>query len=150
MRITDNIPPEDYCRVIAANLSCGDVVYVRLDRNDGITPKEGYADRNKYLVVLGINDGYALLGGVVINSGINPRLPQEIKDYHYRICRNEHPFLAYDSFVNCSQLIKAPVTKLADAQIVGRIVDNELKVILGAVRECPRIRKIELRLFGIE
>lgn len=150
MKIADNIAPDDYCRMIAANLSCGDVVYVRLDRNDGIIPKDGDTYRSKYLVVLGINNGYALLGGVVINSNINPHLSQEIKDYHYRISQHEHPFLAYDSFVNCSQLIKTPISKLTHAQIVGRIVENELKVILGAVRECPRIRRAELRMFDIE
>lgn len=40
-------------RVNMSSVEIGDIIYVPLDEEDGLILKDGYKDRNKYIVIIG-------------------------------------------------------------------------------------------------
>ena len=60
------------------NINVGDIHYLKLDKTNGITPKNGDKSRDKFFIVLGFDSEGNILGGVVINSNINYNLSSEI------------------------------------------------------------------------
>lgn len=130
------------------SLSVGDVHLLSLGSEDGITPKDGDA-RNKFFVVLGFADDGSVIGGVVINSRINPRLPSTITDYQYPISVSDCPFLSHNSFVNCAHLLRVSPRHFTSRSYRGRIDEPLLSSVTATVKECPAVSRALLRLFGL-
>lgn len=132
------------------NINVGDVHFLNLDKRNGITPKNGDKNRDKYFVVLGFDEEGNIIGGVVINSNINYKLSSEITDYYLPIKVDQFPFLKYDSFVNCSNIIIAKRSKFNKDTYRGTISDVEImEVIVNTLKESPTVNKKQLEEFGI-
>lgn len=132
------------------NINIGDVHMLILDKSNGITPKDGDETRNKYFVVLGFDKDGNVIGGLVINSGINYKLPSSITDYQLPVSVKQCPFLEHNSFVNCSRLITANRNKFGRTTYRGEITDSELmEQIVNTVKESPTANKKQLKDFGI-
>lgn len=93
------------------NIKIGNVYLLNLNENNGITPKDGDSTRNKFFIVLGFDNDGNVIGGLVINSKINNKLPSTITDYQLPITVEQCPFLNHNSFINCSKIIIANRTK---------------------------------------
>lgn len=130
-------------------LKTGDVISIELSLYDGVHPKNGFQSRRKYFVVLGICNGYALLGGIVINSNINTNLSKRVQDNHIRVLASEYPFLKHDSFFDCSTLIKPRFSRLESAEMLGKVTESHLSLILTRIKRNPAIPRMELQMFGI-
>lgn len=132
------------------NLKIGDVHMLVLDKSNGITPKDGEESRNKFFIVLGFDKDGNVIGGLVINSNINYKLPSTITDYQLPISIKQCPFLEHNSFVNCSRLITANRNKFGRTTYRGEINDSDLmEQIVNTVKESPTANKKMLRDFGI-
>lgn len=141
----------DFANKIARdNLKVGDVHMLVLDKSNGITPKDGKDSRNKFFVILGFDKEGNVIGGLVINSNINYRLPSTITDYQLPVTVKQCPFLEHNSFVNCSRLITANRNKFGRSTYRGEITDSELmEQIVSTVKESPTANKRMLKEFGI-
>lgn len=92
-----------------------------------------------------------MIGGLVINSNINRNLPNIITDYYFPITIRQCPFLSHDSFVNCTNFIRAKKEKFNRTAYRGTI-DNKSELmsqIMDTVKESPTINKKMLKDFGI-
>ncbi len=137
-------------KLIQNSLKIGDVHMLVLDESNGITPKADDKTRNKFFVVLGFDKDGNVIGGLVINSNINPKLPTIITDYHLPVSTEQCPFLKHKSFVNCSRLITANRNKFDRNTYRGEIKDAELMGhIINTVKESPTANKKMLKDFGI-
>jgi hypothetical protein len=56
------------------DFSVGTILYMSLDVNDGIIPKDGFFDRKKYFVVIGFTPEGNAIGALLVNSNINPHV----------------------------------------------------------------------------
>lgn len=132
------------------SINIGDVHLLNLDQNNGITPKSGDTTRNKFFIVLGFdNDGY-VIGGLVINSKINYKLPPSVTDYQLPVSVQQFPFLEHNSFINCSKIIVAKRSKFNKTTYRGEISDTEMmELIINTVKESPTVNKMQLKEFGI-
>lgn len=138
-------------RLARDTINIGDVHLLILDESNGITPKDGEATRNKFFVVLGFDKEGNVIGGLVINSNINHRLPRTITDYQLPVTVSQCPFLKHNSYVNCSRLITAERSKFNKSTYKGTINDSELMgQIIGTVKESPTANKKMLKDFGID
>ena len=127
-----------------------DVLLLKLDPTNCITPKNGDVARNKYFIVLGFDNEGNVVGGLVINSKINYNLPPTITDYQLPITVTQCPFLQHNSFVNCSKIIVAKRTNFNRDTYRGEISDPELmRLIIDTVKESPTVNKKQLKDFGI-
>ena len=137
--------------ILARNsIRVGDVHMLPLGQNEGITPKDGQNEREKFFVVLGFDAEGNVIGGIVINSNINYNLPPAVTDYMMKVTVGQLPFLSHDSFINCSRLKTVRKDKFGKSTLRGSINDESLmELIIGTVIESPYANKQQLREFGI-
>ncbi len=132
------------------SINIGDVHLLNLDQNNGITPKSGDTTRNKFFIVLGFDNEGNVIGGLVINSKINYKLPPSVTDYQLPVSVEQFPFLKHNSFINCSKIIVAKRSKFNKTTYRGEISDTEMmELIINTVKESPTVNKMQLKEFGI-
>lgn len=108
----------------------------------------------KYLIIIAINDSH--IAGVVINTEINLNFAwsEEIKKLHLPIKQQEHPFLKYDSFVDCTKLHKKPIVDICNAIkenpniVVGNVTDSFLKTLQITITYAKTISIKDKKDFG--
>lgn len=132
------------------SINIGDVHLLNLDQNNGITPKSGDTIRNKFFIVLGFDNEGNVIGGLVINSKINYKLPPSVTDYQLPVSVEQFPFLEHNSFINCSKIIVAKRSKFNKTTYRGEISDTEMmELIINTIKESPTVNKMQLKEFGI-
>lgn len=132
------------------SINIGDVHLLNLDQNNGITPKSGDTTRNKFFIVLGFDNEGNVIGGLVINSKINYKLPPSVTDYQLPVSVEQFPFLEHNSFINCSKIIVAKRSKFNKTTYRGEISDTEMmELIITTIKESPTVNKMQLKEFGI-
>lgn len=132
------------------SINIGDVHLLNLDQNNGITPKSGDTTRNKFFIVLGFDNEGNVIGGLVINSKINYKLPPSVTDYQLPVSVEQFPFLEHNSFINCSKIIVAKRSKFNKTTYRGEISDTEMmELFINTVKESPTVNKMQLKEFGI-
>lgn len=132
------------------NIKIGNVYLLNLNESNGITPKDENPTRNKFFIVLGFDNDGNVIGGLVINSKINNKLPSTITDYQLPITVEQCPFLNHNSFINCSKIIIANRTKITMQSYRGEISDLKLmELIFNTVKESPTVNRKQLETFGI-
>ena len=129
------------------SINIGDVHLLNLDQNNGITPKSGNTTRNKFFIVLGFDNEGNVIGGLVINSKINYKLPPSVTDYQLPVSVEQFPFLEHNSFINCSKIIVAKRSKFNKTTYRGEISDTEMmELIINTIKESPTVNKMQLKL----
>lgn len=131
------------------DIEIGSVYEIRMDRSNGITPKNGYNDRIKYFVVLGFDNDGNVYGGVIFNSRINQNLPYEIKILHMPIKQNKYSFLRYNCFIDCSNIKTARLDSLLAGNYLGDIDDEDFNLIVETLKDSPVVSKAVLSRFGL-
>lgn len=132
------------------NIKVGNVYLINLDQQNGITPKNGDLTRDKFFIVLGLDNEGNVIGGLVINSKINYNLPSSVTDYQLPIKVEQCPFLKYNSFVNCSKIIVANKAKFTKNTYRGEISDPEfIDLLINTVKESPTVNTKLLKRFGL-
>lgn len=133
------------------NIKVGNVYMLSLDESDGITPKNGYNTRNKFFIVLGFDKNGDVIGGLVINSKLNLKLSTSLTDYYLPVTVKQCPFLSHDSFINCTNLIRAKRNKFNNTTYKGEINEKSelMEQIIETLKESPTITKRALKDFGI-
>ena len=130
-------------------IKVGNVYLINLDQQNGITPKNGDLTRDKFFIVLGLDNEGNVIGGLVINSKINYNLPSSVTDYQLPIKVEQCPFLKYNSFVNCSKIIVANKAKFTKNTYRGEISDPEfIDLLINTVKESPTVNTKLLKRFG--
>lgn len=131
------------------SIEIGNVYRIQMDKSNGITPKPGDTSRNKFFVVLGFDEEGNIYGGVIINSNINQRVPDSVKDWQMPIKQSKYKFLDYDSFVDCSKLKCTSIDKFGKWQFLGTILQEDIELIIGTIKESPNETPEHLALFGL-
>ena len=96
------------------------------------------------------------IAGVIINTEINSNIfkTDDLRKLHLPILQQEHPFLKYDSFVDCSQLIKWKIEYIIEVIskkpeiVVGNVTDDLLKKIHLTITFADTITNKEKKNFG--
>ncbi|KAA5463470.1 hypothetical protein [Bacteroides caccae] len=131
------------------SIEIGNVYRIQMDKSNGIIPKPGDTSRNKFFVVLGFDEEGNIYGGVIINSNINQRVPDSVKDWQMPIKQSKYKFLDYDSFVDCSKLKCTSIDKFGKWQFIGTILQEDIELIIGTIKESPNETPEHLALFGL-
>ena len=140
----------DSIKAIAKNtVKVGDVYRIKMDERNGIKPKAGDKSRNKYFIVLGFDSEGNAYGGVIINSEINPNIPQSMKNCHLHIECSKYSFLDHDSYVDCSKLKIANIEKFGKWQYLGFFSLEDVQLITTTIQGRPNETKEHLSMFGL-
>lgn len=136
--------------LVRFSLSVGDIHHLPLGKEEQITAKDGKDSRNKFLIILGFDDSGNAIGGVVVNSKVNPNLPSTVTDYLMPVTPAQLPFLSHNSFVNCSHLIVVKKEKFNRGTFRFHVEDESLmRMIVGTLSECPLVNRQLLKEFSI-
>ena len=139
-------------KLIRSSLEVGAVLKMKLTKKEGITPKNGNS-RDKYFIIIGFDDSGNAIGVLLINSVINANLPDEIKLLHYPLKKDKYSFLSHNSHVDCSNI--KPISndvffeRFAGDGSYGRIEEEDLELIIGAVKSSSTIEPKALKKFGL-
>ena len=140
----------DSIKAIAKNtVKVGDVYRIKMDERNGIKLKAGDKSRNKYFIVLGFDSEGNAYGGVIINSEINPNIPQSMKNCHLHIECSKYSFLDHDSYVDCSKLKIANIEKFGKWQYLGFFSLEDVQLITTTIQGSPNETKEHLAMFGL-
>lgn len=131
----------------------GSVFRMELFPADGITPKnEGDVSRNKYFVILGIDNDSILVGSVLINSEINSSLIRVIAPYQHCIYPEDYDFLN-DKFryVDCYLIKELSFDRIvSSAEYIGIINETDLSRIKELAVSSPANRPNVLKRYGLK
>ena len=143
------IPAELIDSMLKDTISIGDVYLLKMDESNDVTPKSGDDYRYKFYIVLGFDSLGNVYGGVIVNSSVNQRLSQSIKDFHIPISCSKYSFLKKDSFVNCANLKPYPLSNFIHSYKLGIIQQDDLDMIIKTVVASPNEKKVNLKRFGL-
>ncbi len=135
------------------DLNVGDIIEMDLDENDGLTLKEGYAMRRKFVVVIGKTSNGDLYGAFLINSKIDfSKRNAEMMSYQYPMLQKKYPeMLDYDSWLDCSELFDLKRRKIIarKAKVVSHLKSDDEQNIRDIVAHSELLTDQVKRKFGL-
>ncbi len=148
-KLGDFLPVE--IKTVLAESSIKQGTVVRCFVKNTNPPKE------KIFVILGLDNAGHFIGAVFINTNVNFYIinNQELLDLQYPIKCCEHNFLKYDSFIDCSKLMKFEFQYIKEKLIenpgcmLGTLKKDTIDVIIELVKKSPNITPIDLNNIGI-
>lgn len=139
--------------VDVSSINIGDIIYVSLDEEDGLTLVDGYKDRRKYIVVIGFTPEGVAVGALLINSKIDPsKRSQELLDCQYPLqARHYRAILDYDSWLDCSDIFEIPKLKISDKEgkMKGCLIDEDRERVMEFLKETDVFDNATKRRYGI-
>lgn len=140
-------------KVNMSSIKVGDIIYVPLDEEDGLTLKEGYKERRKYIVIIGFTPEGIAVGALLINSEIDPsKRSQELLDCQYPLqARNYRAILDYDSWLDCSDIFEIPKLKITDKEgkFKGSLITEDRERVMDFLKETDVFDNATKRYYGI-
>ena len=101
--LADRLSQAKISELIGSVVEEGDVYRMRLDGREGVVGKDGADSRNKYFVLVGNDSEGNAFGFFLIDTNINPSLPEARKQKPYKLLSCNYDFLeGTDRYVDCS------------------------------------------------
>lgn len=136
-----------------SSMKIGDIIYVPLDEEDGLTLTDGYKERLKYIVIVGFTPEGVAVGALLVNSEIDPsKRSQELFDCQYPLLhRNYRHILDYDSWLDCSDILEIPQLKIADkgGRMKGCLTGEDRERIMDFLKDTDMFDNATKRRYGI-
>lgn len=133
----------------------GDVYRFRLTPQEGVIPKNvGDIERNKYFIVIGKDKEGNAFGFVLINTRVNPHLPECRRNLHYLLRASDYEFLnGQDRYVDCSDFKKISKERFSEVfsgeKMKGCIKEEDLIAIKRAICSYENVSMKLLKRFGL-
>ncbi|MDR0995271.1 MAG: hypothetical protein LBL81_03160 [Tannerella sp.] len=136
-----------------SSVKIGDIIYVLLDEKDGLTLKDGYKDRLKYIVIIGFTPEGAAIGALLINSKVDPsKRSEELKNCQYPLMRRNYPdILDYDSWLDCSDIFELSKLKISEkkGKLKGRLIPEDCERVIQFLKETDVLDRATKRRYGL-
>ena len=132
-------------QVDMSSVKIGDIIYVPLDEEDGLILKDGYKDRNKYIVIIGFTPEGVAIGALLINSEIDSSKRSE------EMVRNYRDILDYDSWLDCSDIFELSKLKITEknGKLKGCLISEDRERVMQFLRETEVFDNATKRRYGI-
>lgn len=136
-----------------SSIKIGDIIYVPLDKEDGLILKDGYNKRNKYIVIVGFTPEGVAIGALLINSRIDSsKRSEELLNCQYPLMvRNYRNILDYDSWLDCSDIIELSIVKITEknGKLKGCLIPEDKERVMQFLRETDVFDNATKRRYGI-
>lgn len=153
--LSDLLSKEEIEKLTISSVQVGDVFRMHLGEEEKVKGKNLTDDgRNKYFVVLGYDLEGNAFGFVLIDTNINPALPQKRKDMHYPLFASKYDFLeGVNRFIDCSDLKVISGSRFVQLfgadKAKGKINNEDLSLIKAAVVSYEDASPKLLKRFGL-
>ena len=136
-----------------SSIKIGDIIYVPLDEEDGLTLKDGYEDRNKYIVIIGFTPEGIAIGALLINSEIDPsKRSEELLNCQYPLLvRNYRSILDYDSWLDCSDIFELSKSKITEknGKLKGGLISEDKERVMQFLQDTDVFDNATKKRYGI-
>jgi hypothetical protein len=135
-----------------ADLTIGTVVYVEMDKNDGLTLTSGYTTRLKYVVVAGAKSDKKEVCAVLMNTDADYSDDPTWRADQYLLLQRDYPgILDYNSWLDCTDPKTLTVRKLKakKAEVKGHLTDDDLKAVMSKLKNSEFISTHLKKIYGI-
>lgn len=140
-------------KVNMSSIKVGDIIYVPLDEEDGLTLKDGYKERRKYIVIIGFTPEGIAVGALLINSEIDPsKRSEELLNCQYPLqVRHYRDILDYDSWLDCSDIFEIPKLKITekDGKMKGSLTVEDRERVMDFLKDTEVFDNATKRRYGI-
>ena len=134
-------------------LKIGDIIYIPLDREDGLILKGKYNTRKKYVVIIGFTPEGKAVGSLLVNSNIDPsKQSKELMDCQYPLSLKNYPdILEYSSWLDCSDIFEISNTKIINRKslLKGTLIEEDIERVMQLLRETDVFDNVTKRSYGI-
>lgn len=137
-----------------SSVKIGDIIYVSLDKEDGLILNSGFTDRKKYIVIVGFTPEGIAIGALLINSKIT-EFKYQNKDFlecqYPLLCNNYPNILEYNSWLDCSDIFEIPKVKITSkcGLVKGCLNEEDTTNVMTVLRNTDVIDNATKRRFGI-
>lgn len=134
-------------RVAMNTFEVGSIFKMTLRPEEGVKPKHSQdTDRTKYFVVIGISSDRIVVGSVLINSHINPKLFNIIGPYQHLISWEDYTFLTKpESFIDCYNIKEIKTSRiLEEAEYIGSVNGEDMLHVISLAISSPANKKAVL------
>ena len=136
-----------------SEVEIGDIIYVPLDKDDGLVLNKGYDTRKKYVVIIGFTSEGIAIGTLLINSKIDPskRSPEMMNCQYPLLSRLYKGILDYDSWLDCSDIFELSTQKISErkGQLKGHLTEEDRIRVLEFLKETDVIDNFTKRRYGL-
>ncbi|ABQ06628.1 hypothetical protein [Flavobacterium johnsoniae] len=130
------------------NIDVGNALLIKLENLQ--------VNYDKYVILVGVNEVELAVAYVIINTDINQNVypTAYLQSLHLTIDVARHPFLEYDSHINCTELREFNKQELVDfiisnpERVVGSIDPVLLSDVKDAIKGATTITPILKRKYG--
>ena len=113
--------------------------------------------KEKRFIILGRDSAKQYIGAIFINTNVNFKVinSQELLELQYPVKKDGNDYLNWDSFVDCSKLIKLEFEHVKTAIVakpdcvLGMVKKEDLEIIYTLVKSSPNISQAELKSIGL-
>ena len=136
-----------------SSVKIGDIIYVPLDEEDGLTLNNGYDNRNKYIVIIGFTPEGVAIGALLINSKIDPsKRSEELLNCQYPLLARNYPsILNYDSWLDCSDIFELSKLKISEknGKLKGCLISEDKERVIEFLKEADVFDNATKKRYGI-
>jgi hypothetical protein len=136
----------------ADDLKVGTIIYVEMDKNDGLVLNDGYPTRLKYVVVAGSKSDRKEVCAVLVNTDADYSDAPDWKAEQYPLLQKNYPgVLDYDSWLDCTDPKTLTVRKLKakKAEVKGSLTTDDLKAVMTKLKNSDFINDHTKKVYGI-
>ena len=145
--LTDNLPPESLREIYETQIQPGAVFFLY----------DEFAQKEKYIVVLGIDTDAFFIGTRFINSEVNQNVIKslEAKGLQFKIKASDYDFLHHDSYINASKIDRRKHSVFLDILIArnGTYIDQiklrDFDYLRSLMSNSRLISTVDKRNFGL-
>lgn len=136
-----------------SQVEIGDIIYVPLDKDDGLVLNKGYETRKKYIVIIGFTSEGIAIGTLLINSKIDPskRSPEMLNCQYPLLSRLYKGILDYDSWLDCSDIFELSTQKISERKglLKGHLAEEDRMRVLEFLKETDVIDNFTKKRYGL-
>ena len=135
------------------DLKPGAIIYVEMDKNDGLVLNEGYPTRLKYVVVAGAKTNRKEVCAVLVNSAADFSDAPDWRAEQYPIQRSNYSeILTHDSWIDCTdpKILTVRKLKAKKAKVSGCLTPSDLKAVMTKLKNSDFVDLHTKKVFGIE
>lgn len=136
-----------------SSYNIGDIIYVPLDREDGLKLRGDYTERRKYIVIIGFTSDGVAIGALLVNSRIDKsKSSEKLFNCQYPLLRRNYPeILRYDSWLDCSDIFELSKTKIESkgGLLKGKMIKEDFDRVITFLKETDVIKNATKKRYGI-
>jgi hypothetical protein len=137
-------------KMTSDDLKKGCIVYMSLNRNDGLTIDSKYNTRNKFFVIIGVTTDGKIIGSILINTKPAQHNEEILKCQYPLKQANYRDVLEHNSWIDCSEIFSFDKERIIrDGEKRGFLIDEDIQFVINTIRETELIDNNTKKQLGI-